>query len=161
MRRWIGAILSIWSGLSSAQTLSGDWQTFTKHLQSADTLYLINFWATWCRPCVAELPHLQAAAESLQALYPIAFWLISLDFPPEGGIAAQRLLASKRITLRAFWLTEQDPNTWIPNVDSTWDGALPYTLLWPLRKAHLGSFENAEAVIDFVMKHYAAASDHR
>ena len=25
-----------------------------------DTLYVINFWATWCAPCVKELPHFES-----------------------------------------------------------------------------------------------------
>ena len=47
-----------------------------------DSLYVINFWATWCRPCVAELPHFQHLHEELEGK-PARVILISLDFIDE------------------------------------------------------------------------------
>ena len=38
---------------------------------------LINFWATWCPPCVAELPALDRAAEVLAGI--VSVLLVSVD----------------------------------------------------------------------------------
>lgn len=146
--------LALVGSVGLAQMLSGGWADLAGHLKRADTLYVLNFWATWCRPCVAELPYFQAAAESLAGKYPIRFWLVSLDFPPEGGKAAAALLARKSITLPAFWLTEKDPNVWIPNVNPDWDGAIPYTYAWPKGPEHAQSFSSATELVNFVIRAY-------
>jgi len=44
----------------------------------ADTPLLVNFWATWCAPCVAELPSLDRSANAL-AKDGIRVMLISID----------------------------------------------------------------------------------
>ncbi len=150
MRLAIGLLFGVVLG----QFYSGSWADLTSRLSSPDTLYVLNFWATWCRPCIAELPYFQAAAESLSTKYPIQFWLVNLDFPPEGGKAAAALLARKKITLPTFWLTEKDPNVWIPQVDADWDGAIPYTRLWPQGPKHTQSFTSTAEVINFVSQIY-------
>jgi len=145
--------------LLSAQLPQLTWQNLKKYLHASDTLYVLNFWSTWCRPCIAELPYFQKAADSLQPKYPIRFYLISLDFPPDGAHAAQRLLRQKNISLPAVWLAENDPNTWIPDVDSAWDGSIPFSILWPSRKSKLGSFHSAEEVVEFVLQGYETPRD--
>jgi len=150
--------LAIFSVLP-AQIPSVTWKDLKSRLRHPDTLYVLNFWSTWCRPCIAELPYFQKAADSLQPKYPIRFYLISLDFPPDGAHAAQRLLRQKNISLPAMWLTETNPNTWIPEVDSAWDGSIPFSILWPSRKSKLGSFHSAEEVVEFVLQRYETPSD--
>jgi thiol-disulfide isomerase/thioredoxin len=142
-----------------AQIPSVTWKDLKSRLRHPDTLYVLNFWSTWCRPCIAELPYFQKAADSLQPKYPIRFYLISLDFPPDGAHAAQRLLRQKNISLPAMWLTENNPNTWIPEVDSAWDGSIPFSILWPSRKSKLGGFHSAEEVIEFVLQGYENPRD--
>ncbi len=44
-----------------------------------DTLYVVNFWATWCKPCVAELPYFEEAGEKYKS-EKIKVLLVSLDF---------------------------------------------------------------------------------
>ncbi|MCX7607182.1 MAG: TlpA family protein disulfide reductase [Bacteroidia bacterium] len=122
-------------------------------LQHPDTLYVLTFWATWCRPCVAELPHLQAAYTALRDSFPLQIWLISLDFPPEGAQQAGELLRQRKVFLPAFWLSEKDPNQWIPRLNPQWDGALPYTQAG-LRGPSHAAFTSSEDVKDFVRKAY-------
>ena len=45
-----------------------------------DTLYVVNFWATWCKPCIKELP----AFEKINSEYKsqkVKVLMVSLDFP--------------------------------------------------------------------------------
>jgi thiol-disulfide isomerase/thioredoxin len=45
----------------------------------SDTTYVINFWATWCKPCVEEIPHF----EKLYATYKnqkVKVIMVSCDF---------------------------------------------------------------------------------
>lgn len=128
--------------------------------QHPDTLYVLNFWATWCRPCVAELPYLQAAAERLSDSLPVRIWLVSLEFPPDGPQVAAAVLRRKGITLPAFWLSETDPNAWIPQLNPNWDGAIPYTQAGLQGPSH-GAFPDTESVVKFVKKAYATRTPTR
>jgi hypothetical protein len=148
-------------GLWAQELPSRSWGAIEAHVRNhPDTLYVLNFWATWCRPCVAELPHLQAAYASLKDSLPLQIWLVSLDFPPQGAQAAARLLRGKGITLPAFWLSESDPNQWIPRLSSTWDGAIPYTQAGLSGPAH-GAFASSEEVLFFVREAYATQKHSR
>lgn len=150
-------LLGLVVGVFWAQSLpSRSWEALqTAIKENPDTLYILNFWATWCRPCVAELPYLQAAAQELQGSLPVRIWLISLDFPPEGPRVAAALLRRKGITLPAFWLEEKDPNSWIPQLNPNWDGAIPYTQAGLTGPNH-GAFTDTQSVLEFVKKAYAA-----
>lgn len=94
-----------------------------------DSIYVVNFWATWCKPCLKELPEL----EQIQNDYrdkKVKVILVSLDFPAR--IESQLIPFVKDMELRSkvLVLDEPDANAWIPKVDSTWSGAIPATLIY-------------------------------
>ncbi|MCS6896170.1 MAG: TlpA family protein disulfide reductase [Bacteroidia bacterium] len=158
------ALLLTLPALSLSQVLPAyHWSEIESRMShSAETLYVINFWSTWCRPCIAELPLLQAAYEKLKEQIPVQIWLISLDLPPDGAQKAAQLLRQKRIYLPALWLNESDPNQWIPHVDSMWDGAIPYTRAWNVPLRHTTDFSSVGEIVDFVKKAYdTLRSAHR
>ncbi|MCU0366899.1 MAG: redoxin domain-containing protein [Bacteroidales bacterium] len=96
---------------------------------SDDRLYVVNFWATWCAPCVKELPHF----EKISAEYEpekVKFILISLDFPSQIDKQLIPFLKKNKITLPVSVMTNLDYNEWIDKVDSSWQGNIPATLLF-------------------------------
>ncbi|WP_170067623.1 TlpA family protein disulfide reductase [Neolewinella xylanilytica] len=96
--------------------------------QRNDTTYLINFWATWCRPCLEELPLLQALAEDHrdQTLQVI---LVSLDTEVAAIERIPAYLSAKGIDLPAVVLTDEGAE-WKRALDEKWDGSLPTTLIY-------------------------------
>jgi thiol-disulfide isomerase/thioredoxin len=94
-----------------------------------DTLYIINFWATWCAPCVAELPFFIKAAEANKA-QPVKIILVSFDFEKDLDTRLVTFLENKKIPLEVIALVEPDANSWLPKIDPDWDGALPATLAY-------------------------------
>jgi thiol-disulfide isomerase/thioredoxin len=92
----------------------------------ADTLLVVNFWATWCQPCVEELPAFLEAADSAHGR-PVRFLLVSMDLE-RAHEALPDFLRSHRITLPVVHLIEARPDRWIPQIDSTWTGSLPATM---------------------------------
>ncbi|MEO1437436.1 MAG: TlpA disulfide reductase family protein [Bacteroidota bacterium] len=92
-----------------------------------DRLYVINFWATWCKPCIEELPYF----EQVNAEYPnteVEVILVSLD---AGKQIAKRLvpfLEKHELNSDVLVLDDPDFNTWIDKVSSDWSGAIPATI---------------------------------
>jgi len=96
-----------------------------------DTTYVINFWATWCAPCVKELPYFEelnrSTAENGKALRVI---LVSLDFPRQLQSRLLPFLKDRDITSTVVVLDDPDANSWIDQVDPSWSGAIPGTLIY-------------------------------
>lgn len=93
-----------------------------------DTVFVVNFWATWCKPCVAELPWFEKVHQSMHAGSPIRVMLVSLDTPKDLD-KVERFLRTKGITADVVIMNERKPHLWIDRIDSTWSGAIPATLL--------------------------------
>jgi thiol-disulfide isomerase/thioredoxin len=95
---------------------------------NSDTTYIINFWATWCKPCVEELPHFEKinAAYSNQKVKVI---LVSCDFTKQIDSRVVPFIKAKKIQSEVVYMKETDPNEWIELVDSDFSGAIPATLI--------------------------------
>jgi thiol-disulfide isomerase/thioredoxin len=124
---FFGILLS--AGDMNAQHLSKTKITYLEsRLASTDTLYVINFWATWCAPCVAELPEF-CRIDSAFKTRPVKVILVSLDFPEAWPEKLSAFLRKKQIGTEVLWLDESDPNYFIPKISNAWSGAIPATLI--------------------------------
>jgi len=94
----------------------------------SDTVYVINFWATWCGPCRRELPDMEKIHRDYSGKK-VKVLLVSLDFPNQQK-GLQQFLSSNHITAPVILLNEPDANSWIDIVDPSWTGALPATLIF-------------------------------
>ncbi len=90
---------------------------------------LVNFWATWCEPCREEMPHLVAAAKKFPAR-DLAVVLVSLDSQKTGPTQVPKFLKEKKVPFVSWLAKTRDPQDFIDTVDPTWDGSLPYTLVY-------------------------------
>ena len=98
-----------------------------------DTTYVVNFWATWCRPCIKELP----AFEKLTADYSdkkVKVLLVSLDFPDKIDSQVVPFIEKNNIQSQVLLLDDGDANSWIPKVSEEWSGAIPATLIYNKNK---------------------------
>ena len=94
----------------------------------SDTTYVINFWATWCKPCIKELPHF----DNLTATFPgskLKVVLVSLDFKRQFETGLIPYLTKNNIKSEVLLIDEPDYNQWIDKVDKSWSGAIPATLI--------------------------------
>lgn len=94
-----------------------------------DTTYIINFWATWCAPCIKELPYFEQITKDFEDK-PVKVILVSLDFADK--IEERVVPFMKQEELRSTVIILDDPamNDWIPKVDESWSGAIPATYMY-------------------------------
>ena len=96
---------------------------------SNDTTYLINFWATWCGPCVKEMPYIESLKEEY-ASEDFEIILVSLDFKKQIQSRLIPYLNKNNIQSKVVLLLDDKANDWIDKVDKNWTGAIPITLIY-------------------------------
>lgn len=119
-----------------------------KLLTSTDNrLFVINFWATWCPPCVKELPHFQKVSEDLKREN-IEFIFVSLDFPSQIESHLKPFLIRNKIYSPVSVMMDTDYDKWIGSVDQSWQGNIPATLflnnIRGIRKFHADELNENE-----------------
>jgi thiol-disulfide isomerase/thioredoxin len=96
---------------------------------TSDTVYVVNFWATWCAPCIKEMPYF----ETLKAKYKnkkVEVLLVSLDFPKKYDSHLRPFMEKNALQSKVVALDDADFNSWIPQVDPDWSGSIPATLIF-------------------------------
>lgn len=93
------------------------------------TTYVINFWATWCMPCVKELPFFERLNEDYKDKN-VKVILVSLDFPKKIESQLLPFLERKKINSTVYVLDDPDANSWIEKIDKSWSGAIPATIIY-------------------------------
>lgn len=99
-----------------------------------DTLYIVNFWATWCGPCIKELPEFDKLAEKYKG-HPVKILLVNMDFKNDYPSKIQKFISKKKLTHEVLWLNESKPNDFIPKITNEWQGSIPATLLFYKKKS--------------------------
>lgn len=107
-----------------------------------DTLYVVNFWATWCVPCVKELPYFEAAKAQF-ADNKVRILLVNLDFKKELQSRVVPFVHKKKLKNEVWFLDESDPNSYIDKVSPHWSGAIPFTLFYNARLGSKAAFEKS------------------
>ncbi len=107
-----------------------DYNGFKKFLNKKDgKVYIINFWATWCVPCVKELPYFEKINEQYSNKN-VEVVLVSLDFPHLYESKLKPFIKKKNLKSKVIALDDADMNSWIPKVNKDWSGAIPATIIY-------------------------------
>ncbi|PJJ60596.1 TlpA family protein disulfide reductase [Hymenobacter chitinivorans] len=105
-----------------------------------DTTYVVNFWATWCAPCVKELPLFEQLSTT-QAGKKVKVLLVSLDYASQLDKKVKPFVLKRGLKSEVVLLNEPDPNSYLEKVDPKWSGAIPFTLIWNGKKNRRATFE--------------------
>lgn len=107
-----------------------------------DTVYFVNFWATWCAPCRAEMPAIEKIGEKYKSMK-FKVLLVSLDFPDQLNERLLTFIRKNNIKSEVILLDDPNQNRWIDKIDARWSGELPFTLIYGrnFKETYARSFE--------------------
>jgi thiol-disulfide isomerase/thioredoxin len=128
MRTLIVAVLFLVSGTAAGQAKIVKLPELRKVIESpGDNIRVINFWATWCGPCIKELPLFEKLNSERKD---VAVTLVSMDLDLDPNPAkVHKFVARKKLASNVLILDEDDPNVYIDQIDKQWSGALPATIV--------------------------------
>ena len=92
-----------------------------------DTLYVYNFWATWCIPCVEEMPAFLQLDSAIRE-QPVKLVLVSMDSKSKLESHLTPFLKKNNVKAQVVVLSDPDANAWIDKVSPDWSGTIPATL---------------------------------
>lgn len=92
-----------------------------------DTTYVVNFWATWCAPCIKELPHFEQLQQEKRT-DKLKVLLVSVDFKSRFKNGVIPFVKKRGLKNEVFLLDETDQQEYIDRIDQSWSGAIPATL---------------------------------
>lgn len=126
------------------------------HPQSGDSTYVFNFWATYCAPCIKELPYFDQIGKEY-ASEKVKVILVSIDFKSQIESRVIPFLERRKVTSEVLLLSDPDANAWIDKVDPSWSGALPATLVvkgnqWEFQEKSFTYDELKQLVSKFLSK---------
>ncbi|MDO9153540.1 MAG: TlpA disulfide reductase family protein [Paludibacter sp.] len=99
--------------------------------QNDDVLYIVNFWATWCSPCVEELPDFMEVNAEFDKNPKFKMILVSLDNIKELESEVKPFIAKHKIGTNVYLLDDNKRmNEWIRAFHTDWSGSIPATAIY-------------------------------
>ncbi len=98
-----------------------------EYIKNSDHPLVVNCWATWCAPCIEEIPYFMQTVKKYSD-QKVELLLVSLDFTTSYPTRIQELVKKKKFEATFFWLNETNADYFCPKIDPKWDGTLPSTL---------------------------------
>ncbi|RYD54781.1 MAG: TlpA family protein disulfide reductase [Sphingobacteriales bacterium] len=136
----LAALVLVSFGVKAQSVPSYTANDLNKRISNPDTMYVVNFWATWCAPCVKELPEF-TAIENASTGKPVKVLLVSLDFKEDYPGKLVSFIKKKKLEHEVIWLNETNANVFIPKIENSWQGSIPATLMVYPKNEYRNFFE--------------------
>jgi thiol-disulfide isomerase/thioredoxin len=106
-----------------------------KYIDNTDSVLVINFWATFCKPCIRELPYMQSISEKFKNKR-VGILLVSLDLSEAYPGTIDSFAKANNYSAPIVWLNETNADYFCPKIDQAWSGAIPATLFINRKKGY-------------------------
>jgi thiol-disulfide isomerase/thioredoxin len=117
---------------------------------------VINFWATWCGPCVKELPYFDRLQREF-ADRPLSVLLVSLDFARNLEKKVVPFVKERQLKAKVLFLHQPRGHKWMEKISENWSGAIPATYIVKNNREVEGfyekSFKDYQSLINVVKPH--------
>jgi len=124
-------------------------------------ILVINFWATFCKPCVAEIPSFIKTVDKYKGNQ-VKLLLVSLDLPAAFPKKISAFAKSHNFNTKIVWLDESNADYFCPKIDVKWSGSIPSTLIINTKTGFRKFFEEEMTATAFedALKEVIASKDH-
>lgn len=113
-----------------------------------DTTYVVNFWATFCKPCIEEIPDFIKIVEKYKSRK-LKLLLVSLDLPSYYPAEIAAFAKKNNYRTNIAWLNETNADHFCPMIDAKWSGAIPATIIVNNKTGYRKFFEEQVSAEDF------------
>ncbi len=113
-----------------------------------DTVYVVNFWATFCKPCIEEIPDFLRLVEKYKSKK-VKLLLVSLDLPSYVSKKLPAFIKANNYKTNHAWLNETNADYFCPKIDEKWSGAIPSTIIVKNSKNYKRFFEAELTAMEF------------
>ncbi len=96
-------------------------------MKNAEKPTIFNFWATFCKPCIEEMPYFQELVKKYDSAG-VQLILVNLDVQQAYPAKIKKFATKQNITAPIVFLDETNADLFCPAVDSSWSGAIPASL---------------------------------
>ncbi len=147
MRFFVGILLAAGSLSAQAKLAPLNEAAFQKMLAGhKGKIVLVDFWATWCVPCRAEMPQLVKLSVKLGAKG-LDFVTISAD-EADKEAAAYKVLMENSVAPPFYWKKAADDDKFYNSVDPKWSGEMPGIFIYDRTGKRVKSFLGETPVKD-------------
>ena len=111
-----------------------------KYIKESEKPLVVNFWATFCAPCVHEIPYFKSTIQDKYA-GSVELILVSLDPPGYFPNKISSFASQRNFPAPIVWLNETNADYFCPRIDKKWSGSIPATLMINNKKSYRKFYE--------------------
>lgn len=135
---WVVGCIIIFFQAQAQEIASVKADSLIDRVQKSSGVVVVNFWSTWCQPCIDEIPHFIEVFEEMQSKG-VSLWLVSQDTKDlYNSGKLKKYVSNKKDWSKAtlFWLNETDADYYCPIIDKQWSGVIPATMIVNTKKGY-------------------------
>ena len=96
-------------------------------IKESKTPLIVNFWATFCVPCLQEIPYFQEITGQYKAK-DVSIVFVSLDMKEAYPVKVNEMAKKLNLVYPVVWLNETNADYFCPKIDTSWTGGMPSSL---------------------------------
>lgn len=110
------------------------------YMNKSDSVLVVSFWATFCKPCVEEIPYLESISNKYKN-QKVKLLLVSLDLKNFYPTRIHDFAKKNNYSSQIVWLNETNADYFCPKIDKSWSGAIPSTVIINRKTGYKKFFE--------------------